>query len=282
MIQIHLDKKNNLPGKVPACPGVYLFVNESKDIIYVGKSKNLRRRLSQYVHAKRLKKHVKMRKILAESRQVWIETCETALRAELLETRLIQKLRPKWNIAGAFHFLYPMIGITLDEERVYFCYTTQPESFPNFQFHGAFRSRFITREAFFSLIELLRLVAHQVKEKKKLTQKYSHIYQFRRIESQWALEFERFLKGESKKALEDLSLALLENKQARTQAHQVQDHLKNLLRFWRWETKPLQSARELTRTKAYPVSQADRDILFLQYRSLLKEREQADPRPSAK
>ena len=56
----------------------------------------------------------------------------------------------------------PVRGRRADGDETYFCLTTSPEAFPAFMFHGAFRSREITREAFFRLVDLLRYVGHPV------------------------------------------------------------------------------------------------------------------------
>jgi excinuclease UvrABC nuclease subunit len=278
MIQVDLENKTTLTQHAPAQPGVYLFLNSDQKVIYVGKSKNLKRRLSQYVHAKRLKKHRKMRKILSEAASVQIETCETELRAELLETRLIQRLRPKWNIAGAFHFMYPMIGIQERQDTFLICYTTQPELLPEFEFHGAYRSRHITREAFFALSELLRYVGHEVRQKRtaaNLRPKYSSIFHFRQIPQEWREEWSAFFRGESKQALETLVFALLENAGARRRSHETQEEIRKILRFWRWEAVPLFKARTQSNYPAYPVAQTERDILFLKHRAALLQKTSA-------
>ena len=70
--------------------------DQAQQLIYVGKAKNLRRRLSQYRHAKRLKKHSKMRSIIKAAERIEHEVCATELDAFLLETRLIQAHRPRW------------------------------------------------------------------------------------------------------------------------------------------------------------------------------------------
>ena len=270
MISIQIRDKTDLVKTTPACPGVYLFVNSKKEVIYVGKSKNLRRRLGQYANSKRLKKHEKMRKILGDATQVHLETCETALSAEILETRLIQKLRPKWNIAGAFHFLYPMIGLKASEGQILILYTTQPELFsdPEITFSGAFRSRFITKEAYLSLTYLLRLVGHQVKKKKSQVPAYSVSREFRRIPKEWTKELSAYFRGESKVFLENLVLQLLESPYARAHSAEIQKEIRNLVRFWKWEAVPLNRAFLSTGTLNYPISQKDRDIVFLKYRNL--------------
>src|SRR6202000_2183889 len=100
--------------------------------------------------AKRRKAHAKMRNIVAEAHRLEFESCANESQALHLEMTWIQRHRPKWNVAGAFYFLYPMIGVKIDAGNLSLCYTTEPELFPDFQFHGAFRSRSKTREGFFA------------------------------------------------------------------------------------------------------------------------------------
>ncbi len=259
--------------QLPQSPGVYRFVNDSSEVIYVGKAKNLKRRIDQYRNAKRRKKHRKMKVIVADAAQLEFQTCSSEADAELLETQLIQTLRPRWNIVGAFYFLYPLIGIKKEANEVSFCYTTQPELFSDFEFHGAFRSREITRNSYFSLMALLGWIGHQSKlSQHLLVPKFTYIRAFRQIPEEWFLSFRLFLKGESKKFLEDLSLELLENAGARRRSKAIQLELRQILSFWKHEIQPLHQARRLVSEHSYPVSQKERDVLFLKAKHQIKSR----------
>jgi len=254
-------------GSVPNVPGVYRVFSAEGNLIYIGKAKNLRRRLRQYRNAKRRKKHFKMRAIVREADRIEFEICPSDLEACLLEARLIQELRPKWNVAGAFHFLYPMVGMKCDGGTFSFCFTTDPGAtvFKDFEFHGAYRSRHFTGEAFFSLMKLLKFVGHPVRGK-QVVPKYSYLYSFRQMGPEWLPIWRGFWKGESKTALEELILAMVENAAARRTPKTVQDHLNSLKRFWRHEAVFLANARKHTQYEQYPVPQAERDFVFLRYR----------------
>ena len=89
------DLANPFLAEFPAYPGVYLVYGNAAELVYVGKAKNLRRRLGQYKNAKRRKKHLKMRQIVADAAKIEIRVCETDLQACLLETELIQSHPPK-------------------------------------------------------------------------------------------------------------------------------------------------------------------------------------------
>ncbi len=145
---------------VPSQPGVYRLYDEAGALLYVGKARDLRRRLAQYRTTRRTKKDRKRRRLVRSAARIVWEVCESELDAALDEIRLIQALRPRENVAGAFSFLYPFIGIRLDGRETNFCLTTSPEAFPSFDLYGAFRSREVTGEAFFSLMRLLRFIGH--------------------------------------------------------------------------------------------------------------------------
>jgi len=251
--------------EAPQKPGVYRIYHSEGRIIYVGKAKNLRRRLGQYRNAQRLKKHEKMRSIIRDAARLEYEVCESEMEALALELRLIQEFRPKWNVAGAFFFLYPLIGIRRADGICTFCYTTCPEEFSDFEFHGAYRSRRRVGDAFFSLMHLLKYIGHRVATKARVQGKYAYIYSFRQLSQEWDKNFTDFLRGDSKQVLELLILALVENAAARKGKAQVQVQLNDLVRFWRHEASVLSKVRTQAGVEAYPVSQKERDLLFLKY-----------------
>ena len=251
-------------SEIPKTPGIYLYFNERDEPIYVGRAKDLRRRLGQYRNAKRCKKHEKMRTVVREGHRLEIRPSVSFEEACMVEARLIQDLRPKWNVEGAFYFLYPLVGFQTSKSEIKFCYTRNPDQFKNFELFGAFRSRAITGDAFFALMRLLRFVGHQ--NGKVLAEKGSYTYCFRNISEKWLKDWSEFLMGNSQNALEQLVLQLVENAAARSRAEEIQDEINVLKRFWRHEVKPLSDTLSKTSHVSYPVSQKERDILFLKRR----------------
>ena len=257
---------------LPGSPGVYLVYGRQDELIYVGKAKNLKRRLSQYRNTLRRKKYRRARGIVKEATRIEIQRAETDLDACLAETMLIQKHRPRWNIVGAYSFLYPLIGIRSANGNIEFCMTTTPDALlaecPGFEFHGAFRSRRITGDAFFALMRLLKFVGHVNPANRRIRiPKYSYIFSFRRLPSHWAGIWAGFYKGESSLAMEELILKLVENTGARHKPGKIQEHLDEIKRFWRHEVLRLAKARKATGYAEWPVPQYQRDLLFLSYKA---------------
>lgn len=93
-------------------PGCYLMKNENNQVIYVGKAKNLKRRVSSYFN----KEHTGKTKALVENIVdfEYIVT-ETEVESLLLEINLIKKYSPKYNILLKDNKSYPYIEITNDK-----------------------------------------------------------------------------------------------------------------------------------------------------------------------
>ena len=95
---------------LPTTPGVYQFLNRSGEVIYVGKAKNLRRRVSSYFmesrdHAPKIKLMVRQ---IAELRHIDVPTEQDAL---LLENSLIKTIQPRYNTLLKDDKTYPWIVI---------------------------------------------------------------------------------------------------------------------------------------------------------------------------
>ena len=255
---------------VPREPGIYRMYDAAGALLYVGKARNLRRRLAQYRTARRSKKDRKRRALVKSAARIEWQACASELEASLTEIGLIQALRPRRNVAGAFSFLYPFIGIQADGADTRFCLTTSPEAFAGFELHGAFRSREITREAFFALMRLLRFVGHPTARRLRVRlslPRHSHVCTFRRLPRDWPALWMDLLRGASPVALEQLSLRLLEYDGACARSASIHADLGAVTRFFDDEASTLAKAITATGHAGYPVPQRDRDALFLRYRA---------------
>src|SRR5258705_10205075 len=255
--------------EVPAAPGVYRFLDAAGVLFYVGKAANLRRRLGQYRLTGRRKKERKRRALVKAAARITWEVRESPLARALAEIRLIQTLRPPQNVASAFPFLYPYVGVTTEGGETYFCLTTAPEAFPTFTFHGAFRSREVTGEAFFRLMDLLGYVGHPVPRhrcRRLGAARHSHVRGFRRLAAGSAEAWSALLRGTSREVLEALALRLVDHAGARARRAQIHQALPSIARFFDEEACALARVRTATGFAAYPVPQLARDLLFTQTR----------------
>jgi excinuclease ABC subunit C len=251
---------------VPSAPGVYRLYDAVGALLYVGKAGDLRRRLAQYRTTRRTKKDRKRRALVGAAAGIAWDVCASELEAALREVQLIQSLRPPANVAGAFPFLYPFIGIRAADREISFCLTTSPGAFPEFDLHGAFRSREVTGEAFFALTRLFGIVGHPVSGRQRARVAHSYHFGFRRLPSDWPALWGRLLRGTTRDALEDLSLRLLDHASARARRAQVEEDLRAISRLYDDEARILAEAIAATGYARYPVPQLDRDALVLEYR----------------
>jgi hypothetical protein len=260
-------------AEVPAAPGVYRFLDAAGALLYVGKAGSLRRRLAQYRTAGRRKKERKRRALVKAAATIRWEVCESDLAASLTEIRLIQTLRPRRNVASAFPFLYPFVGIRVDGRETFFCLTTRPEAFPSFELHGAYRSRDATGEAFHALARLLRFVGHPIpraRQQINAAAAYSTIIGFRRLPADAPPGWSQLFRGASREALEALALELLEHPGAMARRAEIQEDLESIAFFFESEARALARARATTGYAGYPVPQRERDLLIIQSRGALR------------
>ena len=90
------DYLKGIVSNLPESPGIYQYLNTEGTIIYVGKAKNLKRRVSSYFNREHEpgKTRVLVSKI-ADIRYIVVNTEEDAL---LLENNLIKKYKPRYNV----------------------------------------------------------------------------------------------------------------------------------------------------------------------------------------
>lgn len=98
-------------NQLPDHPGVYKYFNESGDLIYVGKAKSLKKRVSSYFN-KNTGVNLKTRRMVKEIRKIEITLVNSEFDALLLENNLIKKSQPKYNILLRDDKTYPYLLIT--------------------------------------------------------------------------------------------------------------------------------------------------------------------------
>jgi excinuclease ABC subunit C len=113
----------DLPQKIrtiPTSAGVYLYKNAEGEVIYVGKAKNLRNRVSSYFHAGRIE-DAKTGTLVREAVDVDYIVVANNKEALALENHLIKQKQPRFNILLRDDKTYPYVKLTLGERfpRVY-------------------------------------------------------------------------------------------------------------------------------------------------------------------
>lgn len=94
---------------LPESPGIYQYLNEKEEIIYVGKAKNLKRRVSSYFNKEQ--QSVKTKVLVKQIHDIKYIVVENEQDALLLENSLIKKFQPRYNILLKDGKTYPWICI---------------------------------------------------------------------------------------------------------------------------------------------------------------------------
>ncbi|MEA2792990.1 MAG: excinuclease subunit [Bradyrhizobium sp.] len=97
----------------PTSPGVYRMLNAANDVLYVGKAKNVRKRLASYARLTAVQP-ARIMRMIAATTSVEIVSTSTETEALLLEANLIKQLRPRFNVQLRDDKSFPYILITGD------------------------------------------------------------------------------------------------------------------------------------------------------------------------
>jgi len=97
---------------LPSAPGVYRMINTKGDVLYVGKAKNLKKRVASYTRPDR--QPIRTRRMIAETASMEFVTTHTEAEALLLEANLIKRYRPRYNILLRDDKSFPSILLTGD------------------------------------------------------------------------------------------------------------------------------------------------------------------------
>jgi excinuclease ABC subunit C len=97
---------------LPGGPGVYRMLNRKGDALYVGKAKSLKKRVAAYTQIDRLTNRLK--RMVAETATLEVITTQSEVEALLLESNLIKRLTPRYNVSLRDDKSFPYILITGD------------------------------------------------------------------------------------------------------------------------------------------------------------------------
>jgi excinuclease ABC subunit C len=173
-VETALNIKYHTPASIsqlPDQPGVYFFYNQAQEIIYVGKAKNLKKRVSSYFY--QLKQaNLKTKRMVSEIHFISFTITNSEYEALLLENTFIKKNQPPYNILLKDGSSYPYICIT--QERFPKVITTREPRHKLGKYYGPFTNL----KAMYQILDLikslysLRTCAYNLSEENIRRQKF--------------------------------------------------------------------------------------------------------------
>ncbi|MFN3701188.1 MAG: excinuclease ABC subunit UvrC [Alphaproteobacteria bacterium] len=113
-LQAGVDTIKGYVRNLPETAGVYRMLGEGGEVLYVGKAKALKRRVSSYTQLSKLP--LRLQRMVALTRAMEFVHTHTEIEALLLESNLIKKLKPRFNILLRDDKSFPYIMITTDHD----------------------------------------------------------------------------------------------------------------------------------------------------------------------
>ena len=144
------DPQSYRPSNIPEHPGVYRFFNKSDKVIYVGKAKNLKNRLSNYFQANLA---TKTNRMVHEAVRVDWTIVKTELEALALEFSWIKQYQPKYNVQFKDDKSYPYLAISLNDEYP-MIFITRKDKRPGLKYFGPYTNAWALRNTFEVLLKV--------------------------------------------------------------------------------------------------------------------------------
>lgn len=144
------DPQSYRPSNIPVHPGVYRFFNKADKVIYVGKAKNLKNRLSNYFQANLA---TKTNRMVHEAVRVDWTIVSTELEALALEFSWIKQYQPKYNVQFKDDKSYPYLAISLNDEYP-MIFITRKDKRPGLKYFGPYTNAWALRNTFEVLLKV--------------------------------------------------------------------------------------------------------------------------------
>ncbi|HXG58584.1 MAG TPA: excinuclease ABC subunit UvrC, partial [Thermoanaerobaculia bacterium] len=154
MVPPRLQRLKDRLAEIPDRPGVYLHKNAEGEVIYVGKARNLRARVSAYVSGRGVR-DPKTLSLISEIDAIDFVATNNELEAILLENNLIKAHQPRYNILLRDDKTYPYIKVTMSEDYPRVVFTRRVDRKKKDLYFGPFFAGTARR--------ILKLVADQFK-----------------------------------------------------------------------------------------------------------------------
>jgi excinuclease ABC subunit C len=143
------EEAKNLPDK----PGIYKFYSNTSKILYVGKAKDLKKRVASYFHSNALKGK-KTQRLISETKKIEVTIVNSEFDAFLLENSLIKEHQPRYNILLKDDKSFPFICVTNERfPRVISTRRMDPGS-------GIYFGPYASVRAMNNVLELIRNLYH--------------------------------------------------------------------------------------------------------------------------
>ena len=144
------DPASYRPPEIPEDPGVYRFYDAKDKVIYVGKAKNLKNRLSSYFGSNLAQKTYRM---VNEAVRVDWTIVKTELEALALEFSWIKQYHPTYNVQFKDDKSYPYLAISIEDEypRIFI---TRKEKRPGLKYFGPYTNAWALRNTYEVLLKV--------------------------------------------------------------------------------------------------------------------------------
>ena len=204
-------------GQLPSLPGVYWMLDLVGNILYIGQSKNLRKRLLSYAKANGKRVSPKIMRLVYHTAQIEWEICETAEAARLLENQLLRAYKPPYNRANTRPENYTFAGFEAADSGFCFALSCNLKSLNLENRYGAFKSVRSVRQMYSSLLRALWFATHYAEDRTRvpmalMSKQPPDHYEFPYPEKwdeqkvkRWEYLIKRYLKGTAHMLIEELS-----------------------------------------------------------------------------
>ncbi|MCB0365615.1 MAG: nucleotide excision repair endonuclease [Bdellovibrionaceae bacterium] len=261
--------------RIPSEPGVYFLKDRTRQILYVGKSKNLRQRLTSYRYLHKREGARKWRRLLEQVYAVDWSVTANPKDAELLENRLLRELKPPFNTMNTRPEGYYYWGVAWFDSNLSLLLRTQQSEVARHRVFGAFRGRQLCQRAQTALMRLFHwtllpgaplpqpLNRPLALSMEKLEWKGSPLPEG--IRGFWAFLLENYLSGRDDSLISTFSDHLKRTENLFSEAFYLrwlEEDLETLKQFFRLGPQRIFQARQELRLGDGPIAQDQVDDLY--------------------